>query len=62
MARPRAKNSTRSLGGLGLKIKEDERLLELLKQHDISLKQLQRALTRQWIAEGGDGILKHSKK
>lgn len=62
MARPRAKDSTRSLGGLGLKPKEDIKLAELLKQHDISLKQLERALVRQWMEEGGTGNLKHYKK
>jgi hypothetical protein len=62
MARPRAKNSKSPLGGLGLKPEEDSVLAELLDKHDISIKQLCRALVRQWIEEGGQGVLKYSKK
>lgn len=62
MARPRAKNSKFPVGGLGLKPKEDELLLELLSKHDIGVKQLCRALVREWMAAGGEGVLKFSKK
>jgi len=62
MARPRGKNSKFPLGGLGLKPEEDSVLLNLLEVHDISIKQLCRALVRQWINEGGEGVLKYSKK
>lgn len=62
MARPRARNSKFPVGGLGLKPEEDSVLLKLIEKHDISVKQLCRALVRQWIAEGGVGILNYSKK
>jgi hypothetical protein len=62
MARPRSKNSTYPLGGLGLKPEEDQKLFKLVEQYDISVKQLCRALVRQWIANGGNGILQQSKK
>lgn len=62
MARPRSKNSKWSVGGIGLKPEEDAVLLELVKKHDISIAQLIRALVREWIANGGEGVLKYSKK
>ncbi len=60
MARPRAKDSERSLGGLGLNPKEDLELQKIIDRHDISIKQLVRRLVRQCIEEGGEGLLKHS--
>jgi hypothetical protein len=62
MARPRKKNSKYPLGGLGLKPEEDDRLIELLDTHDISIRQLCRALVRQWMVEGGEGVLKYYSK
>lgn len=60
--RPRKKNSKRSYGNLNLKPEEDAKLIPLLEENDISLKQLVRALVREWINEGGHGVLKYSKK
>jgi hypothetical protein len=51
-----------SFSGLNLKPEEDERLINLLIEKDIKYKQLVRALIRQWVAEGGEGVLKYSKK
>jgi hypothetical protein len=62
MARPRKKDSKYSVGGLGLKPEEDKVLIQLIEKHDISIAQLCRALVRQWIVEGGEGLLKYSKK
>lgn len=62
MARPRAKNSKTPVGGIGLKKEEDDILLKLVEKHDISVAQLVRALVREWIANGGEGVLKYSKK
>lgn len=50
------------LGGIGLKPEEEVRLLELLDEKDLSLKQICRALLRKWMAEGGKGVLEYSKK
>lgn len=62
MARKRSKNSKFPVAGLGLKPEEDKLLLELTDRHDISVKQLLRALAREWMATGGEGVLKFSKK
>lgn len=50
------------LSGLNLKPEEDKKLIALLLEKDLSVKQLCRALVRQWIEEGGEGVLKYSKK
>jgi len=62
MARPRSKNSTYPLGGLGLKPEEDKKLMELVDSYDISVKQLCRALVRQWMKNGQGFVLTTSKK
>lgn len=62
MARPRDKKSKLSFAGLGLKPEEDDQLKVLLKEQDLSVRQLVRALVRQWMVEGGHGVLKYSKK
>ena len=62
MARKRDPKSNNPFSGLGLKPEEDKKLTELLEQKDLSYKQVVRALIRQWMAEGGEGVLKYSKK
>jgi hypothetical protein len=49
MARPRNKNSNNSFGGLGLDTEEDKKLQKVLKDKDVSLKQLTRMLLRQYL-------------
>jgi hypothetical protein len=61
MARPRSKNSTYPLGGLGLKPEEDKKLMSMVEQYDISVKQLCRYLVRQWM-DGKKEFLQYSKK
>lgn len=61
MARTRNKKSTRSLGNIGLKPEEDQRLRELLEEKDISLRMLCRALVRKWVRNGGNGLLEYTK-
>lgn len=61
MGRPRSKGSTFPLGGLGLKPEEDKKLFKLVEEHDISIKQLCRALVRQWMNDGNK-VLTTSKK
>lgn len=51
----------KSFGNYGLSTKEDERLIELLDQKDLSSKQLVRALLKEWIANDGEGVLKYAK-
>lgn len=51
-----------SFGGYGLKSGEDEELTKLLKDHDLSAKKVVRALLRQWMKEGGHGVLRYSTK
>jgi len=51
MARKRKKGSTRTLGGLGLEPDEDTKLTLLLEHKDVSLQQLLRKLTRDFIRE-----------
>lgn len=63
MKKPNKKDGRKyPLAGLGLKPEEDEQLLKLLEEKDLSVKQICRALLRQWMAEGGQGVLKYSKK
>lgn len=62
MARPRSKHSTSSLANIGLKPEEDKQLETLLQDKGIPARQLVRALVRQWMAEGGEGVLKYSKR
>jgi len=62
MARPKSKNSEWSFGGYGLKPEEDKMLMDMLTDCDLSAGQVVRALLRQWIKEGGKGVLKYSTK
>lgn len=62
MPRPRTDTSKSSLMNLGMKPEEDKKLIELLDEHDLSVRQLCRQLIRQWMHEGGHGLLKTSKK
>lgn len=62
MARPRNKKSKLPFSGLNLKPEEDEQLIKLLEEKDISARALIRSLLRQWMKEGGNGILKYSIK
>jgi len=59
MARPRKKGSTNTYGGMGMKPEEDEKLVKMLEDKGITLKQLQRALVRQWMSEDGPGMLSY---
>lgn len=60
--RTRSKNSTYPFAGLNLKPEEDEKLQELLDRHDLSAKQLLRALVRQWMEHGGAGVLQYENQ
>jgi hypothetical protein len=61
--RPRGKGKkSYPLGGMGLKTEEDNALRKLLEDNDISLKQLQRALIRQWMEQGGVGVLNYKNE
>jgi len=62
MARPKIKNSKNSFNNYGLKPEEDNELQALLEECDLSAGQVVRALLRQWIKEGGRGVLKYSTK
>lgn len=53
----RAKNSSYPFSGIGLKPEEDQRLIKMLEEHDLSARQLLRALIRQWMEQGGRGTL-----
>lgn len=61
MSRPRKKGSKIPFSGLNLKPEEDEQLRVMLEEHGLSMKQVLRALVRQWMKEGG-GMLRYSKK
>lgn len=62
MSRPREKESKSSFSNYGLKPEEDEKLIEMLEEKDLTARRLVRALLRQWIREGGDGgRLKYTK-
>lgn len=63
MARKKAKNSKGSLMNLGLKPEEDAELLKTIEKngHELSVRQLVRALLRQWIKEGGKSVLASTK-
>lgn len=61
MARPKNKKSKGTFNNIGLTPDEDDKLVKLLDEKDISYRQLQRALTRQWINEGGTGVLRYNK-
>lgn len=50
MARKRILNNT-SFSGLGLKPSEDKILISILKEKQISFKQVLRVLVRSWIEE-----------
>lgn len=52
----------RTFSGMNFKEAEEERLKVLLQEKDIKFKQLVRALVRQWVAEGGEGVLKYAKR
>ena len=58
MARPKKESSKGSLMNLGLTSEEDAQLLHLLNKKDLSIRQICRALLRQWMAEGGNGLIK----
>lgn len=51
MARKKLKGSTNSFSGLGLDKEEDKILIAILKERDISAKQLTRTLIRSYIME-----------
>jgi hypothetical protein len=57
MARPKSKKSDLSFGGYGLKPEEDKELMKLLESKGISAKMLVRNLLRQWVKEGGPGVI-----
>jgi hypothetical protein len=62
MARPKTSKSKSSLLNLGLKQEEDKELIKLTEAKGISPRSLCRVLLRQWMAEGGEGVLKYSKR
>lgn len=57
MARIRDKKSKIPFSGLNLKPEEDQIFIKLLEDKGLTCKQLLRALVRQWIKEGGSGVL-----
>lgn len=56
------KNKNISFNGYGLKPEEDEELVGLLKDKDLSAAKVVRALLREWMKTGGHGVLKYSTK
>lgn len=58
----RSKNSNYPFSGLGLKPEEDDKLKEMLANHDLSARQLLRALVRQWMDMGGCGVLTYKNE
>jgi hypothetical protein len=60
MARPRNSKSKNPFMGLGLKPEEEVRFKELLEEKAIHGRQLVKALVRQWIREGGHGVLTYT--
>lgn len=59
MARPKKKKDT-SFAGYGLKPDEDKRLVQLLEESELSAAKVVRALLREWIKVGGQGVLSYS--
>jgi antitoxin component of RelBE/YafQ-DinJ toxin-antitoxin module len=62
MSRPREKGSKTSFANLGLKPEEDKEFQRVLDETGLSARQVIRALVRQWVKEGGHGVLKYSTK
>lgn len=61
MSRPRSANSKSSYGNLGLTKEEDKQLIKLLKDKDLVLSQVQRAMIRKWMREQQPVKHDHSK-
>ncbi len=61
MPRPK-KNKKISFNGYGLKPEEDEELINLLNEKDMSAAMVVRALLREWMKSGGSGVLRYSTK
>ncbi len=59
--RKKTKSSKLSFMNLGLTKEEDEKFIALLKQQDLSGRQLIRALIKEWIRNNGVGILRYAK-
>lgn len=61
MARPKKKGSTGSFNNLGLKPHEEEELTKILEEKELSYRQVAKALIKQWIREGGQGVLTYQR-